>query len=312
MISVIVPTYNRAGLLQITLQSILSQTYANYEIIVVDDGSTDNTAEIMVKYPKVRYIRHGKNRGVAEARNTGLKAAQGNYISFIDSDDMMLPDKLEKQIMALEKLPPHIGFVYSPVIIIINHAACITPVIKPGDILKYVLQLQHPYLQSLLIRRCCFDKVGIFDSQLRVAEDWEFMVRLSSVYQAELVNKPLCVIDNDTDGISHNYKSYIPNFEFVMVKHKSLYDLNKPAKSAVYRIIGHLSIMTGNISSGIRYFIKSITNNPTSTRNIITLFGIVVVLISRLTRLNIYSRLSNMYSKLANMFINVFNNEYRN
>jgi len=210
----------------------------------------------------------------------------------------MLPDKLEKQIIVLENLPPHIGFVYSPTIRISNHAACITPVTEPGDILKYVLRLQHPYLPSLLIKHCCFNRVGAFDSQFKVAEDWEFMIRLSSVYQAELVNKPVCVIDNDTNGISHNYKSYIHDFEIIIVKYKSLYDTNRLAKSSLYKSIGHLSIMTGDITAGIRYFINSITNNPKSISNVMTLFGIAIVYISRLTRLKIYSRLTDILMRI--------------
>src|SRR4030043_1337098 len=99
-VSVIIPTYNRAHLVGRSIRSVLNQTYQDLEVIVVDDGSKDNTAEIVrgITDPRIVFLKHEKNRGVSAARNTGLKAARGKYIAFQDSDDEWLPQKLEKQL----------------------------------------------------------------------------------------------------------------------------------------------------------------------------------------------------------------------
>ena len=97
------------------IQSVLDQTYEDFELIVVDDGSTDNTEEVVKNFgnDKIRYIRHEENKGAAAARNTGIRAARGEYIGFQDSDDEWLPVKLEKQIKVFETAPPEVGVVYT-------------------------------------------------------------------------------------------------------------------------------------------------------------------------------------------------------
>ena len=104
-ISVIVPTYNRGHLLERALRSVLTQTHQQLELIIVDDGSVDNTADVVSTYDadsRVRYIRHQDNLGSSVARNTGIRHAQGEYIAFLDSDDEWLPTKLEKQMLLFQ------------------------------------------------------------------------------------------------------------------------------------------------------------------------------------------------------------------
>jgi glycosyltransferase involved in cell wall biosynthesis len=102
-VSVVIPTYNRASLLGRAIKSVLEQTYQDFEIIVVDDASTDNTEEVVrnLRDRRIRYLRHEKNRGGSAARNTGIRAAWGQYIAFQDSDDEWLPEKLKKQMEVL-------------------------------------------------------------------------------------------------------------------------------------------------------------------------------------------------------------------
>ena len=114
--SVIIPTYNRARMVDRAIQSVLSQTYQDFEIIVVDDASTDNTQEVvkecMFRDKRVRYIKHEKNKGGSAARNTGIKNEHGEYVGFLDSDDEWLPTKLEKQIELFRKRCNSVGAVY--------------------------------------------------------------------------------------------------------------------------------------------------------------------------------------------------------
>lgn len=119
-VSVIIPTHNRANLIGKAIDSVLDQTCQDFEIIVIDDGSTDNTAEIVKGFDdfKIHYISHELNRGTSAARNTGIKASRGEYIALLDSDDEWLPEKLDRQVEVLQDEPSEVGVVYSDVLYI--------------------------------------------------------------------------------------------------------------------------------------------------------------------------------------------------
>ena len=123
-VSIIIPTYNRAHLIDRSIQSVLNQTYQDFELIVVDDGSTDNTEDIIRQFQekdkRIKYIKHDKNKGGSAARNTGIKNSRGEYIAFQDSDDEWFPEKLEKQIEIIECTDPKVGIVYSDMFKIYN------------------------------------------------------------------------------------------------------------------------------------------------------------------------------------------------
>ena len=112
-VTVVIPTYNRANLLGRSIRSVIGQTYGDFELIIVDDGSTDSTAEIAASFDdeRVKYIRREQNGGVGAARNTGIKAAIGKFVAFNDHDDEWLPDKLERQMKIFKTLPSHVGVV---------------------------------------------------------------------------------------------------------------------------------------------------------------------------------------------------------
>ena len=105
LVSVIIPTYNRADLVRQALASVKAQTYRDFEIVVVDDGGTDGTCEALSAWREIRVLRHAHRRGVSAARNTGIDAARGEWLAFLDSDDLWLPDKLARQIFWLEGSP---------------------------------------------------------------------------------------------------------------------------------------------------------------------------------------------------------------
>lgn len=118
-VSIIIPTYNRAHLIERAIESVLHQTYQDFELIIIDDGSTDNTDDIINKFQKkddrIIYLKHDRNKGGSAARNTGIKASRGEYIAFLDSDDEWLPEKLEKQMDFFES--NNYGFIYCNMII---------------------------------------------------------------------------------------------------------------------------------------------------------------------------------------------------
>src|SRR5262245_45342203 len=114
-VSVIIPTHNRADFLRGALSSVLNQTYQNFEIIVVNDASTDDTAKVVAAFEdeRIRFIRHDTNKGGSAARNTGILASKCDYIAFLDDDDEWLPDKLRKQMEILLASPPEVAGVYT-------------------------------------------------------------------------------------------------------------------------------------------------------------------------------------------------------
>jgi glycosyltransferase involved in cell wall biosynthesis len=196
-ISVITPTYNRAHLLGRAVQSVLGQTFRDFELIVVDDGSTDNTQEVVANMgdERLRYIRHERNRGASAARNTGIRAARGAYIAFQDSDDEWMPDKLEKQIRAFENASSALGVVYTGFWRIEGDKRTYIPSSqiepKDGNVHSVLLKTNFIAPPEVLIKRECFEKAGMFDEELHMLEDWELWIRLSKYYQFKCLNEPL-------------------------------------------------------------------------------------------------------------------------
>ncbi|MGA1871247.1 MAG: glycosyltransferase family 2 protein [bacterium] len=197
-VSVIIPTYNRAKLLDEAIKSVLEQTYKNFEIIVVDDCSTDNTEEIVkkIKDTRIRYIRHEENHGGSAARNTGIKAAKGDYIAFHDSDDLWLPQKLEKQVDILIN-HKDIALVYTNIIYIDNNGKYLKVGFEPtkfvsGYAFKECLLADTPcLLATWLIRKSCFDTLGYFDEDFQMAQGREMELKIARIYKIYGIKEPL-------------------------------------------------------------------------------------------------------------------------
>lgn len=174
LVSIIVPVYNGALFLAEALDSILAQTYDSIEVIVVDDGSTDATAEVAKRYhDKIHYL-HQKNQGPGAARNLGIKQAAGEFLAFLDADDMWAPEKLREQVDYLTSHPE-------------SHCVAVKfrHIIEPDaqDLVKYRQEWLEEervtrLFSGLVARRSVFDRVGLLDTKLRIAEDVEWLTRL--------------------------------------------------------------------------------------------------------------------------------------
>jgi glycosyltransferase involved in cell wall biosynthesis len=192
--SIILPTFNRENLLLRAIKSVLPQSFENFELIIVDDASTDNTAGIVKQFadPRIRYYNHTKNLGVAAARNSGIRIAKGRYISFLDDDDEYLPDFLKKTFKHLSCLPESVGFTWTG-------QFCIEDTVNGEKRISkkhWKPEPHHPqerykiFLHSMIlgtgwgltIRRQCFDHVGFFDESFKVGEDTEFILRLCETF----------------------------------------------------------------------------------------------------------------------------------
>ena len=201
IISVIIPTYNRAHLVTKAVDSVLSQTYKEHEIIVVDDGSSDNTRKVLEPYmDKIRYI-YQKNAGVSAARNTGIKAASGPWIAFLDSDDSWLPEKLSYQMDCINRTKTKVCF--TNVEIYEERANKKASKVKYKEEIfnePFELILQKPfaaYIPTMVAEKKLIEYVGCFDEQLKVSEDTNLIYHLAFESPFAYIYTPLVHIDRN-------------------------------------------------------------------------------------------------------------------
>jgi len=181
LVSVVIPSFNGARLLAEAVESVLAQTHPAVETIVVDDGSTDDTPALVARWgDRIRYLRQA-NRGVCAARNAGLAAARGVYVTFLDHDDRFTPEKLARQAAVLDA-HPDAGVVYTGWRFIDAEGRPFPPVAWPrheGDVLAELVIANFVFLGAVMVRRSLLAETGGFDEALRGAEDWELWLRLA-------------------------------------------------------------------------------------------------------------------------------------
>ena len=208
LVSIIIPTYNRAHTLVRALDSVRSQTFGDWELIVVDDGSDDGTADLVADYqePRFRYFRQ-PNQGVSSARNLGIRASRALWISFLDSDDYWTNGKLQAQLEALESQPEY-SIVYTNEIWI-RRGVRVNPrkvhQKYSGWIYRYCLPLCIISPSSILLKRELFRRRGLFDTRLPVCEDYEMWLRLSACHPILYLPQHLIVkTGGHTDQLSRS------------------------------------------------------------------------------------------------------------
>lgn len=214
-VSVIIPTFNRKKLIQPSLESVIKQTYRNYEIIIVDDASTDGTAEWLAEhYPKIHLVCLSKNRGAAGARNEGIRKASGSLIAFLDSDDQWLPNYLERQVEMLNENP-------SVVLSFTNFLQVDQSSGEQRNITQRY-QLQPDYIDAIhfqllnswiftmstvLIRRNSLIEAGLLNERLKISHDRELYLRLLLLGDWTHISEPLAVrLVNHSSNVSSNVK----------------------------------------------------------------------------------------------------------
>ncbi len=208
LVSVIIPTFNRAVLLKRALKSVYKQTLSEYEVIVIDDGSTDDSAEmIQAEFPDVHYY-YQSNSGVSSARNKGLDVAKGEWVAFLDSDDEWLPGKLEKQFSLLE-LSPEQKVCHTEEIWIRNGVR-VNQMKKHrktgGWIFPQCLPLCAMSPSSIVVHRSVFDDVGFFDVELPACEDYDLWLRITSKYPVLYIEEPqILKYGGHEDQLSQKY-----------------------------------------------------------------------------------------------------------
>jgi len=271
-VSVIIPTYNRAHLVGRAIQSVLDQTYQDFELIVVDDGSTDNTEEIVRRFDdeRIRYIRLNENSGSPAApTNTGIKTARGEYIAVQDSDDEWLPGKLDKQMKVFENVSPKVGIVYTDMWRVredgkkeYQHS----PRIMPEDGIVYEEALGYRLAgigtQTVVIRKECFEKAGLFDEKLPMYIDTELLIRMSKYYYFYHIEEPLVNYFATAGSIVSSTKATITARKLILEKHFEDIKKNKKLLARHYFDIGSLLGSNGEVRQGRNYLIKAVMAYP--------------------------------------------------
>lgn len=229
-ISVIMPTYNAVSTIRESIESILAQTYPNFELIIIDDGSIDGTQEIVREFNDSRiFYFYQKNKGVAIARNAGLRRARGEFVTFLDADDTYLPKKLEYQINFLSSHPEY-DIAYCGMI----HFSSVRPSktmyhrgpFPSGDIFPQLITRFFCQLNTVLIPKKIFEHVGYFDENFRDSEEWDLLIRIARAgYRFGYLEERLVKIKMDDASLSkfeNQWKMKMHNLDFFLKLFTSL------------------------------------------------------------------------------------------
>lgn len=190
LVSAVIPTYNRGHVVERAVASVLDQTYRPIEIIVVDDGSTDDTAERIarVRAPGLEYVRTPTNAGASAARNLGISQARGDLVAFLDVDDEWLPDKTARQVAAFHEAPSRLGVVYCGISEVSPEWPPIErhPTLR-GDLFDTLRVINVLRTSGVMVRRDVLDRVGGFDCGLAARHDWDLWLRIAREYLIDYV-----------------------------------------------------------------------------------------------------------------------------
>ncbi|WP_420195636.1 glycosyltransferase family 2 protein [Marinobacter sp. GH_1] len=232
LVSVVIATFNMGQYLPEAIDSVLAQAWKNLEIIVVDDGSSDNTAEVMGRFdqePRVRYIQT-ENRGQPKAKNLGLQEAAGDFIAFCDADDLWHPEKLRMQMPLFEQ--EDVGVVYSEVSYIDQHGERVA---KPqpymrhsGQVTRHLVIKNFVPFGTAVIRRACIEKNGVFDEALPMGIDWDLWLRYSVDWQFYYLPEKTYIYRIWPGQMSKNYRGRYDNAFRILNKFLGQYPNSLP------------------------------------------------------------------------------------
>jgi glycosyltransferase involved in cell wall biosynthesis len=209
LVSIILPTYNRAGLIGESIQSVIHQTYTNWELIIVDDGSTDNTADIVSDFSdqRISYLIIDHSGRLGLVRNFGIKNSAGDFIAFLDSDDLWHPEKLYQQVN-LFKSSNATAFIFTHVEIFGPSATIISEykTIIAEDLLERYLEEHHFifYPSALIFRKLVISEIGLLNEHQPIGADTEFFMRLCHRYKGSFIKERLVRIRKHDHNVSSN------------------------------------------------------------------------------------------------------------
>jgi glycosyltransferase involved in cell wall biosynthesis len=296
-VSVIIPTHNRSELLRVAIQSVLNQTFEDFEIVVVDDASKDDTEDVAkgIGDNRIVYIRHETNRGEGGTRNTGVKNSKGEYIAWLDDDDEWLPEKLQRQVAILDYSPKEVGGVYTGWIIIDGNTGRILSSLLPskrGNIFLELLYEFHILVSSLMLRKSCFEKVGWFDESIPFGLDHDMWVRIAKEFQFECIEEVLAKYRIHDKRLTTNLDLSIAGHEKFFEKYKQWLEMRPKVYSKKYLNLGIVYCLNGNLKKGRAAYRRSIAIYPYRIKPYLTFF-------LAYTGANVFRKVTNMWNKAS-------------
>ncbi len=274
LVSVIIPAYNAGSFIPQTLDSVLSQTYKNIEVIVVDDGSQDQTPQLVQSIAerddRVLLFRQ-TNKGVAAARNSAIERSRGEYIAPIDADDIWHPQKIEKQVQCVLQGVPSVGLVYSWWINVDEEGSIIYSAPKwrvEGEVYEELISLNFVGNASVpLIRRACIEHVGGYNSRLRErggqgCEDWDLSLRIAEHYQLRVVPAYLVAYRSTKSNMARNYTTMTRSHELMIEDIKQrrpdiLDKIYQQSKSHFYLYLAGVNYKDGNYRGALHWLYEA-------------------------------------------------------
>lgn len=270
-VSVVIPAYNAARTIVTTIESVMAQSYRPMEIIVVDDGSTDTTQEVVARHPEVEYVRQD-NAGVSSARNRGIQESTGDFIAFVDSDDIWFPHKLERQVRALIEAP-HAGAVQSGAVYVddrlrvLEVRACPAEHLTLSDVLQFKGLPAFP--STVCFRRGCLEQIGGFDSTLVILEDWDMAIRAVRHCSLLSIPEPLTYYRVHPGNRSRDVGIHIaPGFRVLnglfaeSCLPPSLRRERRTAYGSFYRMLAGGYLRSGRRMASVRWAVRALLMDP--------------------------------------------------
>lgn len=279
-VSVVIPAYNREASIVAAIESVLAQSYGDFELLVVDDGSKDGTLEAArtVRDPRLRVIAAEKNSGAAGARNLGAREARGTWIAFQDSDDEWLPRKFEKQMARLEVPGSTYVGAYCGLLTLgwlddkpgdrLRLRYVPDPGITPadGDILAPLLMGNMISTQTLVVRRDLFHALGCFDPETTPIEDWDFVIRLAEKGPIAFVDEPLVQQRFSPNSITRDRARSLRSTEKVVAKNEALYARHPKALARQACVIAGGHRRMGDLGTARSWLARARAADPAAPR----------------------------------------------
>ncbi len=270
-VSVIIPTHNREPTILDSIQSVLNQTYPHFELLVVDDGSTDGSVERIaeVRDDRLRLIPLPVSQGSSAARNAGLQEARAPWVAFQDSDDLWLPEKLETQCAVVRELPESFVGSYTSYWRICGNRRQELP--RPragldGSVLAELSRGNFISTQTLMVRTRTAREIGGFDVHLSALNDWDFVLRLAGEGDMRWVRKVLVEYRLQQDSLSVSLCRFLQNYQRILDKHASLMTSSPAAAAWHWAVMGNRLCREGAVRSGRKLLRKAWSLQPWDLR----------------------------------------------
>jgi glycosyltransferase involved in cell wall biosynthesis len=268
-VSVVIPNYNYSRFLRETIDSVLAQTYREIEVIVVDDGSTDDSKEILAGYSDRIQTVFQQNQGVSAARNNGVKASRGKYVAFLDADDSWMPEKIEKQ-MARFAADDSLGLVHVGVREIDADGNVLLDRLEglEGEVAKELLMLKREGVlgggSGLMVPRVIFDEVGGFDTRLSTSADWDLFYQIASRHPVGFVPELLIRYRVHTSNMHSNVEvmEHDMSIAFEKAFGKEPPPSSRDAYGNLYKTLAGSYFRSGDYAAFIRSAVKSLGYQP--------------------------------------------------